>query len=229
MSTKEESTTAGKVDFKKLQNGSDIRGVAVAGVEGEPVNLTEETTVAIAAAFAAWLVDKKNLPSTTKLRIAIGHDSRISAASLQAAAAKGILGAGLDVVLYGLASTPAMFNSTITEREDILCPVHGAIMITASHLPWNRNGLKFFTNEGGLGKSNISDILTRAAKIFSENPMISIGMKEAQKINYMQQYTADLVNAVRRGAGGKGELADVSLLRAFLTKHIVYAEENSSH
>jgi hypothetical protein len=29
-----------------------------------------------------------------------------------------------------LASTPAMFNSTITEREDILCPVHGAIMIT---------------------------------------------------------------------------------------------------
>jgi phosphomannomutase len=130
MSTKEESTTAGKVDFKKLQNGSDIRGVAVAGVEGEPVNLTEETTVAIAAAFAAWLVDKKKLPSTTKLRIAIGHDSRISAASLQAAAAKGILGAGLDVVLYGLASTPAMFNSTITEREDILCPVHGAIMIT---------------------------------------------------------------------------------------------------
>ncbi|CAM6014809.1 unnamed protein product, partial [Sphagnum balticum] len=203
MSTKEESTTAGKVDFKKLQNGSDIRGVAVAGVEGEPVNLTEETTVAIAAAFAAWLVDKKKLPSTTKLRIAIGHDSRISAASLQAAAAKGILGAGLDVVLYGLASTPAMFNSTITEREDILCPVHGAIMITASHLPWNRNGLKFFTNEGGLGKSNISDILTRAAKISSENPMISIGMKEAQKINYMEQYTADLVNAVRRGAGGK--------------------------
>jgi phosphomannomutase len=57
--------------------------VAVAGVEGEPVNLTEETTVAIAAAFAAWLVDKKKLPSTTKLRIAIGHDSRISAASLQ--------------------------------------------------------------------------------------------------------------------------------------------------
>jgi phosphomannomutase len=56
--------------------------VAVAGVEGEPVNLTEETTVAIAAAFAAWLVDKK-LPSTTKLCIAIGHDSRISAASLQ--------------------------------------------------------------------------------------------------------------------------------------------------
>jgi hypothetical protein len=81
----------------------------------------------------------------------------------------------------------------------ISCP----LLATASHLPWNRNGLKFFTNEGGLGKSNISDILTRAAKIFSENPLISIGMKEARKINYMEQYTADLVNAVRRGAGGK--------------------------
>ncbi len=103
------------------------------------------------------------------------------------------------------------------------------MLATASHLPWNRNGLKFFTNEGGLGKSDISDILTRTAKIFSENPVISIGIKEARKINYMEQYTADLVNAVRRGAGGKGELADVSLLRAFFTKNIAYAKENSSH
>ncbi|KAK1571408.1 hypothetical protein Q3G72_016489 [Acer saccharum] len=48
-----------KVDYFKLQNGSDIRGVAVAGVEGEPINLTEPVTEAIATSFVAWLLEKK--------------------------------------------------------------------------------------------------------------------------------------------------------------------------
>ncbi|RLM85233.1 hypothetical protein C2845_PM04G09480 [Panicum miliaceum] len=72
-----------KVDFLKLQNGSDIRGVAVAGVEGEPVNLTEPATEAIAAAFAAWLLNKKEADGLRRSRISVGHDSRISAHKLQ--------------------------------------------------------------------------------------------------------------------------------------------------
>lgn len=39
----------------------------------------------------------------------------------------------------------------------------GGIIITASHLPYNRNGFKFFTKEGGLEKANITDVLKRAA------------------------------------------------------------------
>lgn len=72
-----------KVDFLKLQNGSDIRGVAVDGVEGEPVNLTEPVAEAIGAAFAAWLVEKKKVDVSQSLRVSIGHDSRISATLLQ--------------------------------------------------------------------------------------------------------------------------------------------------
>ncbi len=37
-------------------------------------------------------------------------------------------------------------------------------MVTASHLPSNRNGLKFCTEKGGLEKKDISDILQRAAQ-----------------------------------------------------------------
>lgn len=62
---------------------SDIRGVAVAGVEGEPVNLTEQVAEAIAAAFAGWLVEKKKADVSQRLRVSIGHDSRISAQRLQ--------------------------------------------------------------------------------------------------------------------------------------------------
>lgn len=39
----------------------------------------------------------------------------------------------------------------------------GGIIITASHLPYNRNGFKFFTKDGGLEKGNITDLLKRAA------------------------------------------------------------------
>lgn len=62
---------------------SDVRGVAIAGVEGEDVTLTEPVTEAIAAAFAAWLQERKKADTTRRLRVSIGHDSRISAQKLQ--------------------------------------------------------------------------------------------------------------------------------------------------
>ena len=48
------------MDWKKLQNGSDIRGVAAAGVEGEEVNLTPEVAGVLARAFVAWLREAKS-------------------------------------------------------------------------------------------------------------------------------------------------------------------------
>lgn len=41
-------------------------------------------------------------------------------------------------------------------------------MITASHLPFNRNGLKFFSREGGLEKADITEVLKAAAQIHFE-------------------------------------------------------------
>ncbi|KAA0036469.1 phosphoglucomutase isoform X1 [Cucumis melo var. makuwa] len=198
------------IDFQKLQNGSDIRGVAVAGVEGEPVNLTELVAEAIGAGFAAWLLEKKKADGSRRLKVSIGHDSRISAKKLQDAISQGIAGAGLDVIQYGLASTPAMFNSTITEDEALFCPADGSIMITASHLPFNRNGFKFFTNAGGLGKADIKEILGRAAE-FYRNLNSTDGLKNSrgkgsasiEQVDYMSVYASDLVKAVRKAAGNK--------------------------
>ncbi|XP_051215912.1 uncharacterized protein [Lolium perenne] len=194
-----------KVDFLKLQNGSDIRGVAIAGVEGEPVNITEPVTEAIAAAFAAWLLNKKKSDGLRRLRISVGHDSRISAHKLQNAVTHGITAAGHDVLQFGLASTPAMFNSTLTEDEMNHCPADGGIMITASHLPYNRNGFKFFTSDGGLNKADIKDILERASRVYEES---SHGDKQEQtgvvtQVDYMSLYASDLVQAVRKSAGNK--------------------------
>ncbi|XP_010683504.2 uncharacterized protein LOC104898167 isoform X2 [Beta vulgaris subsp. vulgaris] len=196
-----------KFDFLKLQNGSDIRGVAVGGVDGEPITLTEPVSEAIAAAFASWLSDKKKVDGSRPMSVSIGHDSRISASMLQDAVSRGLMSAGVDVLHFGLASTPAMFNSTLTVNEDARCPVDGSIMITASHLPYNRNGFKFFTNAGGLGKADIKDILERASDIY--NKYTDEGLKESQgrssasvrRVDYMSIYASDLVRAVRKAAG----------------------------
>ena len=81
---------------------------------------------------------------------------------------------------------------------------------TASHLPYNRNGLKFFTSDGGLNKADIKDILERASKIYEES---AHGKQQEQEdasrgvvnsVDYMSIYASDLVQAVRKSAGGKG-------------------------
>lgn len=45
-------------NWKTLQNGSDIRGVALEGVADEPVNLTPERVTLLGKAFAVWLGQK---------------------------------------------------------------------------------------------------------------------------------------------------------------------------
>lgn len=47
----------------------------------------------------------------------------------------------------------------------------GAVMITASHLPFNRNGFKFFDNKAGFEKKEIADLLSRAAKEASQGSL----------------------------------------------------------
>ena len=145
------------MDYSKLQNGSDIRGVALEGIEGQHVNLTEQACRDIARGFALWL--GKKMEGKAQLRVAVGRDSRLSGPALAQWLCDEMVKQGLQVTNFGMASTPAMFMATVTEGFAF----DGTVMITASHLPFNRNGFKFFTAEGGLEKGDIKDILTYAA------------------------------------------------------------------
>jgi phosphomannomutase len=145
-------------NWNKLQNGSDIRGIAIDGVPNEHVNLTPEVAKILGQAFVIWLSQTVNKP-TSALTISVGRDSRLSGPILMQAVINGINSVGSQVYDFAMASTPAMFMSTITAGFEC----DGAIMLTASHLPFNRNGLKFFTAKGGLEKQDISAILALAA------------------------------------------------------------------
>ncbi len=175
--------------YKKLQNGSDIRGVAMSGIEGQSVNLTDEAVANIAKAFVLYLQETFH---KSELRLSIGRDSRLSGERLSKAAADGILSMGAYLADFGLASTPSMFMSTVTPGYEY----DGAIMLTASHLPWNRNGMKFFTRNGGLEKSDIASILARA----EEDAFIPTAERgKLETVDFLSVYAKGLVERIRSG------------------------------
>ena len=179
-------------NWEKLQNGSDIRGVALEGVAGEEVNLTSEVATILGKAFANWLA-AKTAKSASELTVSIGRDSRLSGAELAQSVMNGLASVDCQVYDFGIASTPAMFMSTVTSGFNC----DGAIMLTASHLPFNRNGLKFFTSQGGLGKSDITTILDLAKKTTVSSPL-----KKASNIehhDFIAIYAAQLVKTIREG------------------------------
>ncbi len=174
--------------WKKLQNGSDIRGVALEGIRDEKVNLSGDVAMKLGQAFAAWL--ESNGQGLKK--VAVGADSRISGNKLKNAFIKGLSDSGFDVLDCGLASTPAMFMTTITEKLQ----VEGGVMLTASHLPFNRNGMKFFTEKGGFDKGNVSDLLKIASK---EDFIVTETKGSVQKIDFISDYANFLVETIRKG------------------------------
>lgn len=178
--------------WKKLQNGSDIRGVAMEGIEGEYVNLTPDIAKSIACAFGAWLSQKKD-KKLHELKISIGNDSRLSGPELRKAAISGLTELGCSVYNFNLSSTPAMFMSTVLPGYEY----DGAIMLTASHLPFNRNGLKFFTCEGGLEKQDITAVL-EIAEAGSFQQASESG--KVAELDFISVYASDLVEKIRKGA-----------------------------
>ena len=179
------------MDYKKLQNGSDIRGVALEGVAGQPITLTEQVCRDIGRGFALWLAQKTG--KTSGLRVAVGRDSRLSGQTLCGWICEAMVQQGLDVTDFGMASTPAMFMATVTEGY---C-YDGTVMITASHLPFNRNGFKFFTPAGGLESADIKQILAYA----EGSDTTGFGGGSLQKGEFMDTYAKILADKIRAASG----------------------------
>ncbi len=195
-----------KKDFMKLQNGSDIRGIACEGIEGEHTNLTREAAYTIGQAFAVWLMEKHDLQPDRCL-VGVGTDSRITGPSLKKQLIQGMLSKGICVADCGMASTPAMFMSIVypETRYD------GSVMITASHLPFNRNGFKFFDVDGGLEHDDITRILEIAADLSEHVTEADINSTEVADPNRVWEfdlidlYSANLVMKIWDGIGGEQE------------------------
>lgn len=181
------------MNYGFLQSGTDVRGIAT-DKGGNAVQLTSEAVYRISAAFAYWLSEKSG-KQLNALRIAVGHDSRITATEISKEVNRALTDLGINVLFCGLSSTPAMFMATVELETD------GAVQITASHHPFDRNGLKFFTRSGGLEGEDISRILKMTSKCNkAENADPGI----IQTIDFMPQYAAG-IRRIICGALGKTE------------------------
>ena len=202
-------STMNEHDFLKLQNGSDIRGVALEGVDGEHVNLTTEVCRNIGAAFALWLSAKTGKSADT-LVIGIGRDSRLSGEALENALVEGLATQRVTIIRCSLATTPAMFMGTVFDETNF----DGSIMITASHLPFNRNGFKFFDKSGGLERADITEILRSAAAQYDTTAQHSTaispdsaahqttgdnGSPKCRSFDLIARYSKHLQDAIRKG------------------------------
>ncbi len=189
------------MELMKLKNESDIRGVASEGVAGQEVNLTDEAVFLLASGYFEWL---RRRTGKEELKVGVGRDSRISGPRILAALVKAAKSSGVAIYDTGLASTPAMFMSTVTPGFLF----DGSVMITASHLPFNRNGLKFFVKEGGLESADIKEIIKLAeAGNFQERPGHSY-----HQIDFMSVYAGILVNNIREKTGGEKPLKGSRIL-----------------
>ncbi|KAJ8770077.1 hypothetical protein K2173_010122 [Erythroxylum novogranatense] len=152
--------------IRRLQNGSDVRGVALEGEKGRSVDLTPPAVEAIAESFGEWVInglEKERGRGVEDVKVSLGRDPRVSGGSLSVAVFAGLARAGCLVFDMGLATTPACFMSTILPPFSY----DASIMMTASHLPYTRNGLKFFTKKGGLTSPKVEEICDKAARKYA--------------------------------------------------------------
>lgn len=197
------------MDWMKLKSGSDVRGVAV----GENRTLTPHVAACLGMAFARFVAEKKH-KSVTQVTVALGRDSRISGEELLRAAAEGISKAGAAVMDFGMCTTPAMYMSIITPGFQ----PDGSIMITASHHPYDKNGLKFFMEEGGLEGSDVEKLLRAAQELEPESMPIAGAITQKA---FLPTYQELLAARIRKGL-------ETDMAKPLLGLHVVVDAGNGA-
>ncbi len=122
---------------RKLFGTDGVRGIA----NVEPVSA--ETALKLGRSAAYVFKTRAPVPKGhSRHKIVIGKDTRLSGYMLENAIAAGVLSMGVDVLLIGPLPTPGVAYITRSLRAD------AGIVLTASHNPYEDNGIKFFNGSG---------------------------------------------------------------------------------
>ena len=116
-------------------------------------------------------------------QVAIAIDNRPSSPAMAQACAKAIEQLGLEVIYYGVVPTPAL--AYVSMQDNIPC-----IMVTGSHIPFDRNGLKFYRPDGEISKADEQAILNATAEFqaITDLPVLTLCDKAANQ--YSERYTS---------------------------------------
>jgi phosphoglucosamine mutase len=117
--------------------------------------------------YAAGCVLKQAAPEGERCTVLIGKDTRVSGYLLEAALEAGFSAAGVDVMLCGPMPTPGVAYLTKTLR------LSAGVVISASHNPYQDNGIKFFSPEG----DKLSDASELAIEAALDQPLGCVNSK----------------------------------------------------
>jgi phosphoglucosamine mutase len=147
------------------------------GVRGRVGEAPIVPEFALRLGFAAGtaLIGQDALPAGERPTVLIGKDTRISGYMLEAALECGFSAAGVDVMLSGPLPTPAIAYLTRALR------LQAGVVISASHNPYDDNGIKFFSAQG----TKLPDAVEEAIEAQVDQPMScrdSAGLGRARRI-----------------------------------------------
>jgi phosphomannomutase len=157
------------------------------GARGLVTQFTPNVCAAFAVAFIAGMKRKFNFKT-----VAIAIDNRPSSYTMAKACASAIKQLDIDVIYYGVIPTPAL--AYLAQKVDI-----PAIMVTGSHIPFDRNGLKFYRPDGEISKADEQVIIAEQVEfsVLTQSAELTVSNDAAEE--YITRYTSLFVEPWLRG------------------------------
>lgn len=149
------------------------------GARGLVVDFTPEVCGAFTQSFLQAM--NSGLASDTKIRhVAIGIDNRPSSLAMAQACAGMAIALGVIPLFFGVLPTPALAHYALRKQMP-------AIMVTGSHIPFDRNGLKFYRPDGEISKADEQQILSCDAPL-QAFALATLVVDHAATDLYIQRY-----------------------------------------
>ncbi|EOT1824049.1 phosphomannomutase [Vibrio vulnificus] len=157
------------------------------GARGLVTQFTPQACAAFAHAFLASLQGHFDFQ-----QVAIAIDNRPSSPAMAQACIAAIESQGLEAVYYGIVPTPALAYAAM--QQNIPC-----IMVTGSHIPFDRNGLKFYRPDGEITKADEQAILAAQVEFTLSQELPSLVVNTHAAELYIERYTALFENDLLAG------------------------------
>ena len=148
------------------------------GARGLVTDFTPEVCIAFTYSFIAVMKSSYRFN-----QVALAVDNRPSSYGMAMACAAALETMGLEPVYYGVIPTPALAYKAMTDA--IPC-----IMVTGSHIPFDRNGLKFYRPDGEISKSDELAILSAEETFSVASNRLYLEPRADAATAYMERYTS---------------------------------------
>jgi phosphomannomutase len=170
------STKSNLISTKVIAESGIAFGTS--GARGLVTQFTPDVCAAFTVAFIAGM--KRNFSFN---QVAIAIDNRPSSHAMAMACAGALQQLDIDVVYYDVVPTPAL---AYVAQEDAI----PAIMVTGSHIPFDRNGLKFYRPDGEISKADEQVIITEQVEFteLCDLPVLTASNSAAEA--YITRYTS---------------------------------------